>query len=318
MAGGIYRTRHSASEREEELGMSEPPLIQLVEATDFLARESSDEHEYLVEELIPAHSQTIWQGRPKVGKSHSLLQLAYNAAIGLPVFSRFKVPRPVRTCFIELEEPEGLTKKRFENMLCAHDWNIPDSGMLWFLSLTDLHRLRLLPRELLYQHRQGFFRVLGDAGIEMIIIVALRRLLSGDFNDPTVAEALNDALDELSQETGVALLLGNHTRKSGAATAEARGFGSTMFAARADAIFDFSRAKGNTRRVIVEARYDAPHDFFLCKERVGEGEIVRVVGDPEEEKKRELATRIAQGKSLRQAAKEAGVPYTSAYRLVNG
>ncbi len=53
--------------REESIGR-----ITLVTADVFLSRSSSDERPWLAEGLLPAASQTIWQGRPKVGKSHSL------------------------------------------------------------------------------------------------------------------------------------------------------------------------------------------------------------------------------------------------------
>jgi len=271
----------------------------------------------LVQGLIPAQSQTIWQGRPKVGKSHTLLQLAYDAGAGLPVFGRFPVPRPVRTAYVELEEPEALTKQRYEKMLDAQE-KAPDRGMLWFLSSNDLYRMRWFPRELLGTRRRQFYRALKDEGIEMLIMIALRRFVSGDPNEPTVAESLNDALDELHVEAGVALLMANHTRKASAKTAEARGFGSTMFAARADAIFDLSRAKGDVRRVQSEARYDAPSTLFLERVTVGNGEVIRVVRDPEESQRQALSDKLAKGISLRQAAKDLKMSYGSAHRLANG
>lgn len=211
--------------------------IELVKATDFLVRESADDRPYLVESLIPAGSQTIWQGRPKIGKSHTLLQLACDAASGIPVFGRFPVARPVRVCYVELEEPESVTKARYENILVAHGGD-PEHGALWFISRNDMYRWRLLPRELLNSKRSDFSHALRGQRIELLVLVALRTLIYGDPNEAAFAEQFNSALDELRQETGAAIALAHHDRKSPAATAEARGLGSTMFAARADAIFD--------------------------------------------------------------------------------
>lgn len=296
--------------------MSDFYRIEIVEAADFLCRESADSQPYLIEQLIPVRSQTIWQGRPKVGKSHTLLQLAHDAAAGLPVFGRFVVPRPVRTCFMEFEEPEAITKGRYEKILFANTAPPPGPGMLWFFSTNDLHRYRLLPGELLRSRKKELFRVLQQRRIELLIIIALRRLWRGDPNEPSTAEELNDTLDEMLQETDVTLLLANHTRKAGAKTAEARGFGSTMFAARADATFELSRESAELRRMSVEARFDAPPTFFLRKEPIGDGEIVRAVADPEEEAKRRLVELVGEGKSLRKAAEEIAMPYASAHRLL--
>jgi hypothetical protein len=123
--------------------------IVLIAADEFLKRTSRDERPWLAEGLLPASSQTIWQGRPKVGKSHSLLQLAFDTASGLPVFGRFGVQRAIRCAYVELEEPEAITKHRYEAMLRAHRKQGPDRENLRFFTREDLHRMRLLPRELL-------------------------------------------------------------------------------------------------------------------------------------------------------------------------
>jgi len=293
-------------------------LIRLVGADEFLERQSADEQPYLIENLLPSRSQTLWQGRPKVGKSHTLLQLVFDAAAGYPVFDRFRVARPIRSCYVELEEPEAETKKRFAAMLRAHNGQGPDKENLSFLTKTDLYKMRLLPRELLFTRRADFIRAIKDKGVELLVLVALRKLVAGNLSDPEIAEGVNEALDMLSEKTGAAIAVAHHTRKSPADTAEARGFGSTMIAARADAVFDISRTGDGLRRVEAEARYSVEEKFLLKRDGVGDGELIRFAEDSEAAKVQELKRRVGQGESINKAAKAVGIPYATAHRHVHG
>jgi 5S rRNA maturation endonuclease (ribonuclease M5) len=291
--------------------------IVLVPADGFLARTSNDERPWLAEGLLPAQSQTIWQGRPKVGKSHSLLQLAFDLACGRPAFSHFAVARPIRVAYVELEEPEAITKARFGAMLRANSGNGPDAEHLSFLTRQDLWGLKLLPRELSSSHLQSFIAALLDKKVELLILVALRSLLSGKPGDPEVAERLNDALDVLAHETETALVLAHHSRKEAAETAEAQGFGSTMFSARADATFDMGRAADGYRRIRVESRFPVSEMFFLRKEAVGDGDLIRWSEPPVESKRGDrdaLVERVGDGESVHKASTELGVPYSTAKR----
>lgn len=294
-----------------------PKRIQLVSAEEFLSRTADAEQDWLVEGLLPARSQTTWQGRPKVGKSHTLLQLAFDLASGKPVFGHFPVPQPRRVLYVELEEAEAETRGRFAAMLRANGGNGPDSGMLSFFSRGDLHRSKLLSHELLGPRLQDFAQAVHDTGAELVTLVALRRLLVGDVSEPDVAERFNDALDLLAQETGAAIALVHHNRKAPAETAEARGFGSTMLAARADAVFDLRRGEGGLRRVVAEARYGVDDSFFLGKVKVDTGELIRLAqppGDKRTAKLEALQRRIAAGESMRQAAVGEEVPFSTAQR----
>jgi len=294
--------------------------IALVSAEEFLRRSSGTERPWLAEGLLPAASQTIWQGRPKVGKSHSLLQLVFDMASGLPAFGRFNVRHAVRCAFVEMEEPEALTKARYAAMLRAHQGQGPEADNLRFFTREDLHRMRLLPRELLGARVGGFISALRGEGVEFVVLIALRRfLVTGEnIKDPEVAERINDALDTILNETGAAIALANHSRKQEAPTVEAQGFGSTFIAARADAIFEIARTRdGGRRRVQGEARFDAPEEFFLQRDAVGDGELIRwceAPPDPKRAKREELSRRIAEGEAVHQAAKSLGIPYATAKR----
>ena len=135
-----------------------------------------------------------------------------------------------------------MTKARYAGMLRAHQGQGPDAENLRFFTREDLHRMRLLPHELLGANLAGFISALREAGSEFIALIALRRFLRTGENlkDPEVAERVNDALDAILDQTGAALALANHTRKQEADTVEAQGFGSTFIAARADAIFEIA------------------------------------------------------------------------------
>jgi putative DNA primase/helicase len=293
--------------------------ISLVTAEEFLLRTSADERPYLVEQLLPTSSQTIWQGRPKVGKSHTLLQLAFDAASGRPVFGHFPVPRPIRTTYMELEEPEGETRSRYSAMLRAHDRQGPNAHDLRFFTREDLQRLRILPRELLGAHLKTFIGALRDAGTELLILIALRRFVpvGQNLKDPDLAERINDSLDQILNETGVATALAHHDRKGEASTVEARGFGSTFISARADGVFDLERGKASMRRVRSEARYATPEEFYLAKQAVGDGTVIRWAEAPageEQYERQRLFSLVDGGQSLEEAAKAVGIGYSTATR----
>ena len=75
------------------------------------------------------------------------------------MFGRFIVPRPVHACYVELEEPEAITKRRLERIYMAQD--PPDENFLWLLSRNDLYRLKLLPRDLVNGHLGTFSSTAG-------------------------------------------------------------------------------------------------------------------------------------------------------------
>jgi replicative DNA helicase len=295
--------------------------LRLATAKEFAWRDATSERPWIVGCLLPAGSQTIWQGRPKVGKSHTLLQLALDAACGVPVFGHFRVARPITVAYVELEEPEAVTKGRWEKMLWAQGDCEPASEKMLFLSREDLLRSRLLPRELTNPQKQlrAFAAELLERKVELVILIALRSLLPGDAREADVAERMNDALDFLASETHAAIALGHHNRKAPAQTSEAQGLGSTFFAARADAIFDMARANANVRRIRVEARYSVPEEFFLARESARDGEWIRwasAPADAREDKRGALRERVAAGQSIRQAAAALGVPPSTAKRWV--
>ena len=131
---------------------------------------------------------------------------------------------------------------------------------------------------------------------------------------------MNDALDAILVETSAAIVLANHTRKEPAATLEAQGFGSTFVAARADGTFDLERTADELRKVRSEARFEAPEEFFLHKETVADGELIRwceARPDAKKAKRVELLHRVQAGESIRKAAEGLGVNRESARRWVD-
>jgi hypothetical protein len=292
--------------------------VELVDSSNFVARTSTDERPHLIKGLIPAESHSMWQGRPKTGKSHSLLQLAFDASSGLPVFNKFAVHEPVRVGYVELEEPESETKKRFAAMIRAHDGKGPEAGRLWFFSREDLYRLRLLPHELLTTKIEALAEAITGAGIELLILIALRKfVLPGQsLKDPEVAECINSGLCELRQRTKAAIVIGHHDRKSPAATVEALGFGSTMLGAEVDGVFDLRRRGDGLREVCFEGRFRVEEETFCLElSTQGDGELITHVPWHGEDKAREaeLRRRVDAGETVNHAAAELNIPKSTAY-----
>lgn len=307
----------NTAERNAETASPEKtePRIVLVGADEFLSRQSGSDQPWLVEGLLPAQSQTVWQGRPKVGKSHTMLQMAFDIASSLPVFGHFPVARPIRTAYVELEEPEAITKARFAAMLRAHGGQGPDARNLQFFTREDLRKLKIPSQELLGARLKHFASALRDGGAEVVILVALRKLVYGNLKDPEIAERLNDALDVLAQETGAAIATAHHSRKESADTLEAQGIGHTFLSAHPDATFDISRAADGIRKIGREGRYEED-TFFLRKVSEGDGELIRVTDAPHDTRSARgpFLARIASGDTVYQAAKATGIVYATAKR----
>jgi putative DNA primase/helicase len=307
----------NTAERNAEAASPEKtePRIVLVGADEFLSRQSGSDQPWLVEGLLPAQSQTVWQGRPKVGKSHTMLQMAFDIASSLPVFGHFPVARPIRTAYVELEEPEAITKARFAAMLRAHGGQGPDARNLQFFTRDDLRKLKMPSQELLGARLKHFASALRDGGAEVVILVALRKLVYGNLKDPEIAERLNDALDVLAQETGAAIATAHHSRKESADTLEAQGIGHTFLSAHPDATFDISRAADGIRKIGREGRYEED-TFFLRKVSEGDGELIRVTDAPPDTRSARgpFLARIASGDTVYQAAKATGIVYATAKR----
>jgi hypothetical protein len=124
-------------------------------------------------------------------------------------------------------------------------------------------------------------------------------------------------LATLRDSTQAAIIGGHHDRKSPAETAEARGFGSTMLTAEADAVFDLRRRRDGLREVECEARYRVAEERFCLKlSPQGDGETIVYQPWVEEEDPRaaELRRRVANGESIHSAASALGIPKTTAYR----
>lgn len=308
----------ASSVEARNVDAKEPARIELIDSRDFLSRASSDERPYLIEGLIPAESHTMWQGRPKTGKSHSLLQLAFDASAGLPVFGKFGVRDSLRVGYVELEEPEPVTKKRLAAMIRAHGGKGPEAGRLRFFTREDLYRLRLLPHELLTTKLGAFADAIKTAGIEFLILIALRKFVmpGQSLKDPEVAEYINAGLGALKQQARIAVTVVHHDRKSPAATVEAQGFGSTMLGAEVDAVFDLRRRNDGRRDVCFEGRYRVEEEQFCLEiSRKDEGEIIIHApwfGEGEAHKA-ELRRRVAAGASINEAATALKIPKSTAY-----
>jgi hypothetical protein len=110
--------------------------IEIVSAEEFLTRASEDQRAWLAEKLLTAQSHIILNGRPKTGKSHTSLQIAFDLSCGIPVFGRFSVQHPAKVLYVEVEEPEATTKQRFAAMLRAHGGVGPEKGIYPFSHAT--------------------------------------------------------------------------------------------------------------------------------------------------------------------------------------
>ena len=77
--------------------------------------------EFLVDGLISTPGLTILAGRPKIGKSYLLLNIAVAIAYGHPILNYYPLISDFNVCYLDLESGERRTKTRLNQVLQGAD-----------------------------------------------------------------------------------------------------------------------------------------------------------------------------------------------------
>lgn len=294
-------------------GPAEVIPLHFTSSTELLAQGEADDTDWLVRQLIPRMSHSLVTARPKEGKSLTLQQLCFEAALGKPVFGDFQVVEPIRCLYADYAQGRAETKRRHLQMVKAY----PDQTLirenLVFQTKEDLRRSKTLASELAdlgNSRSTEFSDWLIEQRIQLLVIAEIRSLvkLGGNLNDQDVAEMVNGWVEWLQSKTGITVVAIHHSRKTEAQTGEAEAFGSTMLTAAPDAIISLKRRPSGLRRVHIEARFDALADFLLELQNTETGgRLLRVVEDPEQAINRKIVELDVQGVTNKEIAKEVGL-----------
>ena len=244
-----------------------PPLLSIAE----LRALPTAEHEWIVEDLLPAAGMSMLDADPKAGKTTLLATLAVAVAHGDRFLGRATTEGPVLT--LAFEEREDAHFARLDKLGVTDD--SPIYSLCGFLP-GDLDRLAWV-RSHVARH-----------GPRLIIVDTLPRLVElPEVNEYGAVTAALEPWIALARSSGAHLLFAVHARKSGGEFGKSI-LGSAALAAAPDVLLSIKRDESDgVRRLSSEARYGTalePTELVLDPEtgrvELGEsgphGEFLRV------------------------------------------
>lgn len=167
--------------------------------------------EWLVDQLIPGNGIACIAGRPKVGKSFIVLELATSIASGEPLFGQFEVDQK-NVLIISKEDGIPELKERLEKMNVNHHLNISISTdqKIFFDDDSVVSKILSLVR----QHNA-----------QVVIIDSFIRVYRGDENTSKGITIVHRVFKQLNDE-GISIIFIHHHGKEDAQ--HARGGGDSL------------------------------------------------------------------------------------------
>lgn len=187
--------------RAEELAAGYKPAS--VDLDDFLGEEEPPP-DWIIPGMLERQDRIIVTGRPGSGKSVLSRQVAVCAASGIHPFDLSMVGmRPVKTVFIDLENPETLTRRKLRELRTAAGRKYR-AGMLTVVSRPD-------GMNLVGNDGAELRAELDIAKPDLVIVGPLYKMVAtGDVIEEPVARELTATLDRLRIEYGFALWIEAH------------------------------------------------------------------------------------------------------------
>ena len=212
-----------------------PPLLSIAE----LRALPTVEHEWIVDDLLPAAGMSMLDADPKAGKTTLLATLAVAVAHGDRFLGRPTTEGPVLT--LTFEEREDAHLARLDKLGVSDD--SPIYSLCGFLP-GDLDRLEWV-RSQVARH-----------GPRLIIVDTLPRLVElPEVNEYGAVTAALEPWIALARSSGAHLLFAVHARKSGGEFGKSI-LGSAALAAAPDVLLSIKRDESDgVRRLSSEARY---------------------------------------------------------------
>lgn len=171
-----------------------------------------EEAEMLIEHGILSRSgRLLVAGKPKVGKSLFINNLALSLASGLPFlrggnFSGFKVDHPTRTLLLDRE----LSKRSLFDRISTFTDSVPAFKAAHENLLIDHDHLIRLDQPNAYE---TMVQLIEQNGAEVCILDTAYKFFSGDVESSSTLMKAFGVLDKLIHETGCAFVLTHHNKK---------------------------------------------------------------------------------------------------------
>jgi hypothetical protein len=209
---------------ESKIELPVIPLHRLV----YSEQAKDDRENHIVYPIIPKGGAVLLYGLPKELKSWLAAGLVIDVACGRKALGYFHVPCPVKTLYVQVEDPPFVTQNRMKE-LAQSQRSGRACGMLNIiprcpLNLMDPEWMAALTREI------AKFRP------ELVVLDVFRRLFRGNVADSQETARFLQGLDTLRDEYGCAVLLVHHARKAETAEIQTRALGSVNLTAWADVL----------------------------------------------------------------------------------
>ena len=228
-------------------GKPKKSVLEVVRATDLMSMEFQDPN-WVIPNFLPA-GLTILAGRPKIGKSWLVLQMACAIGAGASVLEMDTDRRPV--LYLALEDD----LRRLQRRIVMQGWK-------------DLDDVYLFPKSRFVDEYGPLQTTGGDALGEwmrqvrpaIVAIDTLSRICSGDQMDVARMTAALDPLHQLALDHKCAVLLVDHHRKGILETPDSIGdiLGSVAKGAVADNSIGLYRERGKADAQLVLVGRDMP------------------------------------------------------------
>ena len=196
-----------------------PYSLQAIPLRGFMAFAPPTEPSYIAGGLLDAGGRIIIAGVPKIGKSRFALNFAFSLATHRP-FLDLAVSGLPRVLFVQFEVSEGRFRQRVNSI--ARKWRIqPDNDVP--LHLITLPNLKLDAGQGAYEFR----RMVQTFKADVVFLDPMTKLHTADESDQQSMVRLLDIIDDVVDDTGCAVVIVHHQRKSreGESWAKIRGSG---------------------------------------------------------------------------------------------
>jgi hypothetical protein len=172
-----------------------------------------EEAEFLIEQgILSKGGRLLVAGKPKVGKSLFINNLALSLASGLPFLRSgahkgFKVDHPTRTLLLDRE----LSKRSLFERLSTFTTSIPAFQAAHENLLIDHDHLIRLDQVNAYETLIGLIQ---ENGAEVCILDTAYKFFGGDVESSSSLMKAFNVLDKVIHETGCAFVLTHHLKKT--------------------------------------------------------------------------------------------------------
>jgi len=185
---------------------------------------------YLVHPIVPKGGAVLLYGLPKELKSWMGAALALDAASGRKALGFFDVPKPVKTLYVQVEDPEHLTRARLRELHEKQGGH--KSYASFMLSVVPRCGLNLLDSEWL----AALTKAIADSKAKLVILDVFRRLFRGNVADSKETAEFLAIIDKFRDMYGCAVLLVHHAKKGETSEMQTKALGSINLTAWADVL----------------------------------------------------------------------------------